>query len=136
MGRTPVEDIQKSFSGQIDAHRYEEGIDKQAENQTELPEETNLLLLVDLCLNHTQCDKTTIFATNWCVHPQYHTQKVSGLVSIRFTFSNERSLGLGYWSTCCGSFSSESLGEFLVPCVVFGGYARTNLFHCFIEVSA
>jgi len=69
MGRTPVEDVQKSFSGKIDAHRYEEGSDKQAENQTEFPEETNLLLLAVLCLNHTQCDKTTKCATNWCVHP-------------------------------------------------------------------
>jgi len=60
MGRTPVEDVQKSFSGQVDAHRYEEGSDKQAENQTEFPEETNLLLLVVLCLNHAQCDKTTM----------------------------------------------------------------------------
>src|SRR5208337_5696808 len=76
MGRTPVEDIQKSFSGQVDAHRYEEGIDKQAENQTELPEETNLLLLVDLCLNHTQCDKTTIFATNWCAPSIPHAESL------------------------------------------------------------
>lgn len=52
-----------------------------------------------------------------------------------YTFSNERSLGLGYRRTCCGSFSSKPLREFLVPCVVFGGYARTNSFHCFIKVS-
>jgi hypothetical protein len=51
------------------------------------------------------------------------------------TFSNERSFGLGYRSACCGSFSSEPLGEFLVPCIVFWGYARTNSFHCFIKVS-
>ena len=50
MGRKPVEDVQESFSGQVEIHRYEEGSDKQAENQTEFPEETNLLLLVVLCL--------------------------------------------------------------------------------------
>jgi hypothetical protein len=49
MGKTPAEDVQISFSGQVDGHRYEEGSDKQAENQTEFPEETNLLLLVVLC---------------------------------------------------------------------------------------
>ena len=51
------------------------------------------------------------------------------------TFSNERSLGLGYRNACCGSFSSESLREFLVPCIVFGGYARTDSFHRFVKVS-
>ena len=51
MGLTPVEDVQESFSAQVDASRYEEDSDKQAENQTGFPEETNLLLLVVLCLN-------------------------------------------------------------------------------------
>jgi hypothetical protein len=78
MGTTPVEDVQKSFSGQVDAHRYEEGSDKQAENQTEFPEETNLLLLVVLCLNHTQCDKTTIFATNGSSGA--HTREINALL--------------------------------------------------------
>jgi hypothetical protein len=67
MGRTPVEDVQESFSGQVDARRYEEDSDKQTENQTESPEETNLLLLVILCLNQSQRDKTTMCAVSWCV---------------------------------------------------------------------
>jgi hypothetical protein len=37
MGRTPVEDVQKSSSGQVNAHQYEKCSDKQAENQTEFP---------------------------------------------------------------------------------------------------
>jgi len=47
----PVEDVQESFSGQVDASRYEEDSDEQAEIQTGFREETNLLLLVILCLN-------------------------------------------------------------------------------------
>jgi len=42
----PVEDVQESFSRQVDASRHEEDSNKQAENQTEFPEETNLLLLM------------------------------------------------------------------------------------------
>jgi hypothetical protein len=60
MGRIPVEDVQESFSGQVDASCYEEDGSKQTEDQTEFPEETNLLLLVILCLNQTECDKNSM----------------------------------------------------------------------------
>jgi len=75
MRRTPVEGVQESFSGQVDARQYEENGNKQAENRAEFPKETNLLLLVILYLNQSQRGKTNYARDKRVCAPGYTPMK-------------------------------------------------------------
>ena len=43
---------------------------------------------------------------------------------------------LRYRSWRGSSFSSQSLGEFLVPRIIFRRYTWANAFHCFVEIAS
>ena len=52
------------------------------------------------------------------------------------TLSKEILAPLRYRSWRGSSLSSQSLGEFLIPSIVFRRYTRTNAFHCFVKISS
>ena len=79
----PVEDIQEPFSGQVDACCYEEDGHSQAENQTEFPEETNLLLLLAFWMIQRLVKADELLArTTMCVPPKKNTKPTIQITTV------------------------------------------------------